>query len=200
MAKRILSPGGKLENLMGFVKFTHLVQQVERVVLVNGQERWENDAEHSFQLTFIAWYIAENEKLNLDLSKVLYLALAHDVLEAYAGDTYIYASPEILATKKKREQEAVKLIKQNFPHFPSLSEIITEYEIRQTPESKFVYVLDKLLPIINIYLDGGRTWQQKGITLEKMLKVKTEQIALFPDLVPYYEELVAILREKGELF
>ena len=59
----------KFDSLIDFVKFTHLVQNVERVVLANGQERWENDSEHSFQLAFVAWYLVEHEKLDLNLEK-----------------------------------------------------------------------------------------------------------------------------------
>ncbi len=190
----------KFDSLIDFVKFTHLVQNVERVVLASGQERWENDSEHSFQLAFVAWYLVEHEKLNLNIEKVLCLSLAHDVLEAYAGDTFIYGTPEVLATKEAREKEAILKIKGNFPDFTWLHQAIEEYETRKTPESRFVYVLDKLIPIFNIYLDDGRTWKREGITLEKIMEAKTDKIALAPELVPYYEEIINVLKNNGQLF
>jgi 5'-deoxynucleotidase YfbR-like HD superfamily hydrolase len=37
-------------------------------------------------------------------------ALAHDLVEIYAGDTYIFADQTALDTKKKREEEAAQKI------------------------------------------------------------------------------------------
>jgi len=173
---------------------------VRRIVLVNSEERWENDSEHSFQLALTTWYLIEYGKLNLDLGRAVCLSLVHDLPEVYAGDTYIYDEPEILASKEAREREAIEQIKKKFPGFPGMHVLIDEYEARQSLESRFVYALDKLLPILNIYLDGGRTWQQKGITLDQLLEAKTDKIALASEVVPYYEELSAILKQNPHLF
>lgn len=185
----------KLAPLLEFVKFTHLFQKIDRVVLVNGEQEWENDSEHSFQLALTAWYIVEHANLDLDLGNVIRMALVHDLVEAYAGDTFIYDKPKVLATKEKREKEALERIKGNFPSFSSLHQLIEEYEAKQTRESRFVYALDKLLPILNIYTDGGRTWHQEGITLNQLLGAKTDKISLSPEVVPFYKEMVAILRQ-----
>ena len=191
---------GKLSTLFDFVRLTHVFQKVTRVVLVNGEERFENDAEHSYQLALIAWYLVAHNKHHLEVNKVVLLALTHDLVEAYAGDTYTFAEPEILARKKEREEEAIKLLKKNFPEFSSLHKVINEYEKRETPESKFVYALDKLLPMINIYLDNGRTWQKEGISLEQLLANKTTKVHLSPELVSYYEELISLLKKEEYLF
>lgn len=188
-----------LRSLLDFVRFTHLFQKVERIVLADGQNRWENDAEHSYQLALVAWYLVEHNKLNLDLNKVIKLSLVHDLVEAYAGDTYIYDKQAVLDGKQKREAEAAQLLKESFSDFSSIHDLIAEYEARKTLESRFVYALDKLLPILNIYLDGGRTWQREKISLEQLLKAKTDKIATAPEIVPYYEELVEILKKNRTL-
>jgi len=190
----------KLVSLFDFVEFTHRLQKVERIVYVPDEERWENDAEHSYQLAMTAWYLIETNKLNLDLQKVIYFALVHDLVEAYAGDTYVFDSPEVLANKHAKEEEATKLLQENFPSFTSMHELISEYEERKSPESRFVYALDKLLPIINIYLDQGRTWQTKGITLEKLRVAKDYKATLSLEIAPYYEELIGILEQNQHLF
>lgn len=191
---------GKLVSLLDFVKFTHRLQKVERIVYVPSEERWENDAEHSYQLAMTAWYLIETNKLNLDLQKVICFALVHDLVEAYAGDTYIYDSPEVLANKDAKEEEATKLLQESFPSLTSMHELISEYEERESPESRFVYALDRLLPIINIYLDQGRTWQTKGITLEMLRAAKDDKVRLSPEVAPYYEELIGILEQNQHLF
>lgn len=200
MVEHLNQNSTQFASLIEFVKFTHLFQKVDRVVLVNGEHSWENDSEHSFQLALTAWYIVEHGNLDLDLGKVTRMALVHDLVEAYAGDTFIYDKPEVLATKEKREKEALERIKVNFPDFPSLHHLIEEYEARETRESRFVYALDKLVPILNIYTDEGRTWHQEGITLDQLLEAKTDKIALSPEIVPYYDEMVDILRQSKHLF
>lgn len=195
-----LTKTARLAPLLEFVRFTHLLQKVDRVVLVNGKNEWENDSEHSFQLALTAWYIIEHGKLDLDLGKVICMALVHDLVEAYAGDTFIYDSPEVLATKEQREKEAMERIRSDFSAFTSLHQLIEEYEAKKTHESRFVYALDKLLPILNIYTDEGRTWHKEGITLDRLLEAKTDKISLSPEIVPFYEEMAAILKQNGHLF
>lgn len=190
----------KLDSLLDFVKFTHLLQKVTRVIRVNGENRWENDAEHTFQVALVAWFVIEQGKLDLDLNKVLLMSLAHDLVEAYAGDTYIYDHPEVLAGKKDREEEAAKLLQKNFPGFSSLGKIIAEYEATESAEAKFVYALDKLLPILNIYLDEGRTWKEKSINFQQIYEVKTPKIAISSEIYPFYEEIMAVLKNNPYLF
>ena len=52
-----------LNSLVNFIKFTHLFQEVKRVVLIPNENKWENDAEHSYQLALTAWYLIEKDKL-----------------------------------------------------------------------------------------------------------------------------------------
>lgn len=189
-----------LNSLINFIKFTHLFQKIKRVVLIPGENRWENDAEHSFQLALTAWYLIEKDRLKLDLSKVLLFSLAHDLVEAYAGDTYVYDTPAVLKRKKEKEKKAAILLKKNFPEFSSLHRLIKEYESKKSPESRFVYALDKVLPAINIYLDNGKTWKLKKITSEKLLNDKKEKISLSPKILHYYEELAKILKKNKKLF
>src|SRR5205809_2688144 len=96
------------DNLAQFITFTHAVQQVRRAMLVVGEDRFENDAEHCFQVAMAALYIIETNHLKLDAFRVMSLALVHDVIEVHAGDTPVYGSAEGLATKAEREAAAVE--------------------------------------------------------------------------------------------
>lgn len=188
-----------LERLTGFVKLTHELQQVKRAILVNGENRQENDLEHSAQLALVALYICEVEKLSLDTKLVLGYALVHDMVEAYAGDTHFYDDNGKLA-QKQREEKARERLKKEFPEFKKLHEWIEGYEARTDEESKFVYALDKLLPIINIYLDNGRTWRADGVGFNDLEGRKTAPISLSPEIKKYYDLLLEILRQNKHLF
>jgi putative hydrolase of HD superfamily len=145
-----------MDDLLKFVEFTNKFQKIQRVILVKDEERYENDAEHSYQLALVAWYIIDREKLNLNINKIVFMAIAHDLVEIYAGDTYIFGIQELKASKKEREEKAIKMIETEFPEFNDLIPFIQEYEERTSEESKFIYALDKLLPNINNVLDNGR--------------------------------------------
>ena len=131
--------------------------------------------EHSWQLAMLAWYVIDTEKLPLDKGKVLQYALAHDLVETYAGDTYFY-DPEAEATKHQREKEAQERIAKEHPEFASLHATISAYEAREDEESKFVYALDKTIDPLNIYLEDGLLWREKGVTLEMLLEKKLAKV------------------------
>lgn len=186
----------ELPNLLRFTKLLNEFRQIRRVVLVNGEDRWENDVEHSYQLAMVGWYLLQQDNFGLDCDLVLKYSLVHDLVEVYTGDTYIYGDKSDLATKQERESRALAKLVEEYYDFPELVSLIKGYESKSDRESKFVYVLDKILPILNIYLDNGRTWKEKEVSLTMIIEHKTEKMAQFPELAPLFEELVAILRAK----
>jgi putative hydrolase of HD superfamily len=128
----------------------------------------ENDAEHSFQLAMICWQLAETKNLKLNKTKILQYALVHDLVEVYAGDTDPHKSSEsYLLSKDEREARAMKKIKKSFPNFSALSKAIEGYERKKDKESRLVYVMDKILPVINTYKVGDKYYVQNKVTYEK---------------------------------
>lgn len=189
---------GSLTEILDFLKFTHLFQSVQRVIYIPGIERDENDAEHSFQLALMAWYIIQLKNLPLDISKIIQYALVHDLVEAYAGDTFFYTSDiKLKNSKEEREKDAAEKIKQNFPAFTDLHTLIKLYEERHDKESKFVYALDKVLPVMNIYVDGGRTWRRDGVTYE-MIRTKDSKVAQSKEVEIIWKELLPLLEKDVE--
>lgn len=190
-----------INRLLELTKLTHELQRVKRHIYIVSEENQENDMEHSFQLAFIALYIVDAEQLPLDSLKAAALALVHDMVEVHAGDQLaIGRTEEAQQIKTKLEKQARVQLKQDWPEFKLLHDLIDEYEARQTPESKFVYALDKLLPIMNTYLDNGRMWQHLDATLEKITASKTGKIDKDPVINTYYMQLVELLEQKPELF
>ncbi len=181
-----------MDRLLHFFELLHQFQQVKRATLVRGEDRKENDFEHSYQLAMVAWYLVNSEKLPFNLERVIQYALVHDLVEVYADDTPTYGAD--LEEKAKREQAAAIQLQQKLPDFRDLHSLIHNYENQTDAESKFVYALDKLLPILNNYLDGGRNWKENGITLEMLIAHKTERIAISPYIKKYYDVLLEKLR------
>lgn len=192
-----------LQNLLKFSEFIAQFRMIERTLYLERLKRNENDAEHCCMLALTAWYIISSEKLDLDMEKVMLYALAHDLVETYAGDTDAYSTDKNAhATKEAREHEALIRIEKEFPEFPELVVAINEFEARKNKEARFVYALDKIQPTLAVYLDRGASWKKQGITLEQIIAKKKEPIESADSVVfDYFNQLITLLKkEEAEQF
>lgn len=158
----------------------------------------ENDTEHSYNLAMTAWYLAQwFPELNKNL--LIEYALVHDLVEVHAGDTYIYGSKEDIASKAAREADALNKLKADWSDFEDMSKTILAYEGKQDAESKFIYALDKLMPIMMIYIHDGYTWKKEGVTVDMLHEAKIEKVKLSPEILPYFEQLHKLLLSRPDL-
>lgn len=190
-----------IKKTLDFIQLTNTFRKIERDIPLSKEKRCENDMEHSYQLAVVSWYIANIENLDLDVSKIIKYSIVHDLVEIYAGDTPLYSSTaSYLRSKASREFEARIKLQKNFPEFSELHTLIECYEKKQCPESRFVYAVDKLLPILSIYLDKGYAWKSHNLNLNTIVKMNDKRIATFPQLTKYLNYIVKILKEKPEYF
>ncbi|MBI2670303.1 MAG: HD domain-containing protein [Candidatus Yanofskybacteria bacterium] len=185
------------KEALEFIDLTHKLQQIRRKILVKNEHRFENDLEHQYQLAMLAWYLINSQKLKLDTNKAIRYALIHDIVEVYAGDTFFYGKQN---GKKQREQKAARLLRKNFHKFKDLHRLIKNYESQSDKESKFVYALDKLIPIYNIYLDKGRTWRKFRITLQMLEEKKRDKVSVSIPTKHLFEEMLKDLKKNKKLF
>jgi len=180
-----------LPHLERFITLLHKVQQVERLNHHPDKSVSVRTGEHTFELAMMCWYIAECEKLELNHELILKYALAHDLVEAYAGDTPAF-NPEAARNKAEREHAALLRIKSEFPEFPELITIIENYESKTDEESIFVYAVDKLVDPLGTSLETILThWVDKGITYDEVRAHVDSKIALNPTLQAYWHMLCA---------
>ena len=191
-----------IHDLLKLTSFLNKFGAIKRTIYHPETKEKENDIEHSYHLTLLAWYIISKDKLSLDLHKILTYGLIHDIVEVYAGDTFLYSKDAaLLDSKVKREHDAFLQIQKEFPEFSSLTSAIESYEKREDQESRFIHALDKLQPVLQIYLDQGAIWRDEKITLKMLLDKKDEKLTDEPHLRPYWEELRSILiKDEEELF
>ncbi len=192
----------EIDGLIKFIELTNRFREIERVILIKGSDRFENDLEHSYQLAICAWYVITTKKLPLSVEKAMKYALVHDLVEVYAGDVFFYdqEDPAVAQRKKEREKEAVDMLRKEFQEFPDMADFIDNYQNKSEEESRFVYALDKIISPINIYLDGGRIWHQHNITLEKLYKAKKPKADAYPEVGKYFDELKEILDKHPDFF
>jgi len=193
-----------LDELLKFVEFINRFRGIRRFIFYQGggDER-ECNGDHCYQLAMSALFVASVERPELNLLRVIIYALIHDLVEVYAGDTPIVRPEDegkygpTRATKEAREREALKRIACEWSElFPLLVSYLEAYERQEDKEAVFVHSLDKLLPQINIRLDGcgERTNGLVGISIAEAAARKRagirdlEILRLFDELYARWEQ------------
>jgi putative hydrolase of HD superfamily len=121
---------------------------------MRGVPHVESVAEHSFGVVFVALALAdlieeearrESRSRNLDLEKVLLMALLHDLAEVRLGDLPVSAQrlipPEV---KSEAEASAVEDMLAPLPTAERWTALWQEFEAQTSPEGRLVRDADKL--------------------------------------------------------
>lgn len=191
----------ELQELLKFAEFTNLFADIKRTTILNKDSTAENNSQHSFQLAMIAWFIADRENLNFDMEILIKYALVHDLVETYSGTFPAYdRNDHLQMVKEQREQTALNKIKNDFSQFRDLTAILDRYIKQLDSESKFIYSLDKLIPIINIELNNNDFYKKSQTTYEDMIAVKDQKISNDPTVYKYFKLLTEYLREDVKFF
>jgi len=172
---------------------------VERVTRIPGRPERENDVDHSYSLAMMAWFLTPYFP-HLDRDTLIRMSLIHDLTEVHAGDTFVFGEHEHLSSKNDREKAALTRLAADWPDWPEMAELLKHYEDRSSEEAKFVYALDKVMPIILSIIGGGRDFQDYNVTLELMHEQKRGKVSVSPEINEYYTELLEVLRTMPHLF
>ncbi|MBI5087902.1 MAG: HD domain-containing protein [Actinobacteria bacterium] len=157
---------------------------IRRNRLADGS-RLENTAEHSWHLGMAAIVFSPFAREPIDVGKAVAMALAHDVVEIDAGDTFAYDEGEASESKAAREEAAADRL---FGLLPSaqasyLRDLWDEYERGDTPEARYVMAIDRMAPMLLNMAEGGTTWREHGITPERVIDRNGHHIELaLPDV------------------
>ena len=167
-----------IKNIEKKLKFIELIDEMKNVYRTISLKSWrkENDAEHSYHLAMMCFIFLEDFPL-LDQEKVIKLALLHDIVEIFAWDTYVY-DDKMLSTKKQREIDSLNKLEEILwqEEFEKFKKIIEEYEEKTSNEAKFVSQLDKLQPIIQIYMTWWKDFIEYKTDTNRLIKDKYSKI------------------------
>jgi putative hydrolases of HD superfamily len=160
-----------LQPTIDFICELDKLKGVERKTRPLGLARFENSAEHSWQLAVLAMALSRYAEGQIRLERVVSMLLLHDIGEIDTGDTIAYAI-EGMEQRKIAEQAAVKRICAILPdeltdQFESLWQ---EFEAAETPEAKFAHAMDRSIPIILNLANNGQSWRENGIRYEQVIK------------------------------
>jgi putative hydrolases of HD superfamily len=160
----------RLDGQIRFILEIDRLKSVLRQTLLADASRRENSAEHSWHLAMMAVVLSEYANEQVDLARVVKMALLHDVVEVDAGDTYIYDDVAAL-DKHEREQRAAERIFGLLPENQAkeMRELWDEFEARRTPESRFANALDRLQPVLLNYYTQGKAWRSHGVRVGQVI-------------------------------
>ena len=159
-----------VERTIAFFMELDRLKGVERRNRLADGSRRENTAEHSWHLGMAALVFAGHATEPVDVARAVAMALAHDIVEIDAGDTFAYDQGAHLASKVEREQAAADrlfgLLPETTAHY--LRELWDEYERGDTPEARYVMAIDRMAPMLLNLAEGGTTWREHGITRDRV--------------------------------
>ncbi|MGC1420943.1 MAG: HD domain-containing protein [Terracidiphilus sp.] len=160
-----------VQQIIDFIRELDKLKAVERKTRPLGLARFENSAEHSWQIAVQAMALSRYAEEPIKIERVVGMLLLHDIGEIDIGDMIVYAT-EGLEQRELAEQQAVKRICGLLPAeigdtFLSLWQ---EFEAAATPEAKFAHAMDRSIPIILNLANNGQSWRENGIRYEQVVK------------------------------
>lgn len=188
------------------LQLAELVMRLGEVMRVtyhpNGIMR-ESDTTHTVMIGILAPALAAEFAPWLDRGLIAELANFHDLPEALVGDVDSFrASPRELGTKQIREDQAAARIAQQFQaQLPYVSVRLAQYQEQRTPEARWVWAVDKMMPALTHILNGGTYLHQAGATVEDVARFfarETPRVEAKTMDLPAALDLYSIL--KGMLF
>lgn len=190
----------KIKKQIEFIITIDEMKNVLRRNLVVDGSRRENDAEHSWHLAVMAMILEEYSADKVDISKVLKIALVHDLVEVYAGDTFAY---DVKGNEDKLDREimaAEKLFGMlGDGQGDEIRALWDEFEAKETAESKYANAIDRLQPLILNYLTNGHTWKLGDVHAPQIYKRMDIIRTATPELWHIVEGIISTSIETGLL-
>jgi putative hydrolase of HD superfamily len=189
----------RFQKQIAFLLEIDKVKSIFRKTRIFNNKRYENDAEHGWHMSLMALILAEYSNVNINIAKVVKMALIHDLVEIDVGDTYLYAEHQEDKVEKER-----KCAERVFGLLPAdqRDEYIAlweEFEAKTTPEAKFAGSMDRLGPLMQNYYDEGHAWKIHNVTSDKVKKVNRQIEKGSLAIWEYAESLIDESIENGNL-
>lgn len=168
---------GVIEDVLAFIIEIDKLKGVLRKVKPLGLERYENPAEHTWQIALLAWSLEPFAASPVDMNRVIKLLLVHDIGEIDTGDTMAFVT-DGAAERKSAERVAIERIFGLLPA-PRRDEMIAlwqEFDDEVTPEARLAHAADRAMPVLLNLANNGQSWRENGITYERVVKRVGPQI------------------------
>ena len=188
-----------MQPVIDFILELDKLKGVTRKTKPLGLDRYENSAEHSWQIALLALSLASYATSPVDIDRVIRMLLVHDIGEIDTGDTIFYVE-EGLAERKAAEQVAVERIFGLLPdtQAAAMMALWLEFEEAATPEARFAHAADRAMPVLLNLANQGQSWRENGITHARVVgRVAVPIREGCPALWTYLEARLDAAKDKG---
>ena len=188
-----------MQQVIDFILELDKLKGVTRKTRPLGLDRYENSAEHSWQIALLAVSLAHYAESAIDLNRVIGMLLVHDIGEIDTGDTMVYVE-EGWEERKTAELAAVTRIFGMLPEAQGAGfmALWLEFDNAETPEARFAHAADRAMPVLLNLANAGQSWRENGITHERVVRRIAAPIkAGCPALWDYLEARLEDERRKG---
>ncbi|HEY2738655.1 MAG TPA: HD domain-containing protein [Thermoanaerobaculia bacterium] len=188
-----------MQQIVDFILELDKLKGVTRKVRPLGLDRYENPAEHSWQIALLAASLERYAEFPVDIHRVIAMLLVHDIGEIDIGDTMFFAEGG-WEERKAAELAAAKRIFGLLPE-PQGAKFLAlwkEFEAAETPESRFANAADRAMPVLLNLANNGQSWKENGITYDRVVSRIAPPIqAGCPALWTYLEARLEEEHRKG---
>jgi putative hydrolase of HD superfamily len=191
--------GRSMQQIIDFILELEKLKVVTRKVRPVGLDRYENSAEHSWQLAILAVSLVRYAESSIDTNRVIRMLLVHDIGEIDTGDTLVFVEGG-WEDRKAAELAAVTRIFGMLPEDQGESFLALwhEFEGGETSEARFARAVDRAMPVLQNLANEGQSWRENGITYERVVRRIAPPIkAGCPALWEYLEVRLEEARRRG---
>lgn len=157
--------------MQGVQPFIDFILEIEKLKAVTrktrplGLDRYENSAEHSWQIALLAASLAPLAAEPVNVDRVVSMLLVHDLGEIDTGDTIVYAE----GGWEERRQAELAAVTRIFGLLPPetgarFQALWQEFDDGRTPEARFAHAVDRAMPALLNLHNHGQSWRENGIT------------------------------------
>lgn len=188
-----------MQRYRAFLNEIEQLKLVERRNRVADRSRFENSAEHSWNVALMAHVLAEFAPAGTDIHEAVLMLLIHDLVEIGAGDTWAYAPEAGTHVQEDKERVAAQQLFATLP--PPLGvrylALWETFNARETPTARYAAAIDALQPLHNHVVSGGFAPGEPRPS-EAAVRARKEIIRLTsPALWEFAEELIAASTTRG---
>lgn len=158
-----------IEQILTFTLELEKLKQVERKTKPVGMDRYENSAEHSWQIALLALSLVPYSEDEVDSLTVVTMLLLHDIVEIDTGDKFVYDANH---DDYENEHAAAKRIFGLLPDHQSQQYLALweEFEANLSANARFSKAIDRLMPVLQNLNNNCQSWLENDVSISQILE------------------------------
>jgi putative hydrolases of HD superfamily len=189
----------EMQQIVDFILELDKLKGVARKIRLRGVDRYENSAEHSWQIAMLAAALAHHAESPVEIHRVIAMLLVHDIGEIDTGDTLVFVEGG-WEQRKAAELAAVTRIFAMLPDdrgavFLALWQ---EFDRGESADARFANSVDRAMPVLLNLANQGQSWRDNHVSYDRVVARIAAQIRDgCPALWTYLEGRLLHARDLG---